>query len=592
MMLVYTGAVRSIFLLSREDRKHSPDPAAFLTAANGSPILSYGTRLLSIPILGRRYAWDFAVTDKADFLGHEISPDGVCPLTSKVTAVTRFPVPTSVKAVQEFLGMVNYYRRFILGIAHTMAPLTETLRGQPKSLACGPSQQQAFSLTKATLAEATAFAHQDPTAPLQLTTDASSVAYGAVLEQKNPVADALSRIELNGVQLGINYEDLAREQAADPEAPAYCTAITSLKWRDMPLALGGPNLLCDVSTSQPRPLVPASCRCQVFDVIHGLSHPSSRMTAKLLSEKFIWHGVQKNVRTWSRQCLQCQASKVGRHTESGVGEFPQPGRRFGHDHIDIIWPLPPSGGASYLLMVVDCSTRWPEATPMQEATASACAEALLSGWISRFCVPDHITTELGTALARLLGTAHHTTTAYNPAANCLDERFHRSLKASLMARCTAEDWKYQLPWVLLGLRTTPRANSDPSAAEKTYGESLGVPGELVTEDRHNPSVQRLHHIVGKFAPWPSPHVSVCQALTDSHKYPPGHGLQRPMSKKYYTSVAVFPIPNEVISCQLTISLPEELKPNVLPTATFIFKGISALKDFRSSFSYHSEPVHL
>ncbi|XP_066974326.1 uncharacterized protein [Macrobrachium rosenbergii] len=145
---------------------------------------------------------------------------------------------------------------------------------------------------------------------------------------------------------------------------------------------------------------------------------------------------------------------------------------------------------------------------MQEATASACAEALLSSWISHFGVPDHITadrglaflSELWSALARLLGTMHHTTTAYNPAANGLVKRFHRSLKASLMARCTAEDWKYQLPWVLLGLRTAPRADGSLSTAEKTYNESLVVLGKLVTEDRHNPSVQRLRDVVGKFAP--------------------------------------------------------------------------------------------
>ncbi|XP_066981580.1 uncharacterized protein [Macrobrachium rosenbergii] len=144
---------------------------------------------------------------------------------------------------------------------------------------------------------------------------------------------------------------------------------------------------------------------------------------------------------------------------------------------------------------------------MQEATTCACAEALLSSWISRFGVQDHITTDrspaflskLWPALARLLGTSHHTTTAYNPAANRLVEEFHRSLKASLMARCTTEDLKYQLPWVLFGLRTVPRANGDKSAAEKIYGESLVVPGELVTGDRHNPSVQRLRDIVGKFA---------------------------------------------------------------------------------------------
>ncbi|XP_066981203.1 igE-binding protein-like [Macrobrachium rosenbergii] len=158
---------------------------------------------------------------------------------------------------------------------------------------------------------------------------------------------------------------------------------------------------------------------------------------------------------------------------------------------------------------------------MQEATASTCAEALLSSWISRFGIPDHITTDRGPAflsklwfaLARLLGTTHHTTTAYTPAANGLVERFHSSLKVSLMARCTAEDWKYQLPWVLLGLRTAPRADGARSVDEKTYGESLVVPGELVTEDRHNPSVQRLRDIVGKFAPCKWTHTNRLATFT-------------------------------------------------------------------------------
>ncbi|XP_066940961.1 uncharacterized protein [Macrobrachium rosenbergii] len=146
--------------------------------------------------------------------------------------------------------------------------------------------------------------------------------------------------------------------------------------------------------------------------------------------------------------------------------------------------------------------------PMEEATSSACTGALLSSWISRFSVLDHRMTDRGpaflsklwTTLACLLGTTHYSSTTYNPAANGMVERFHRSLKASLMAHCTSENWKYQLPWVLLRLRTGPRANGNPSSAEKVYGETLVVPGELVAEDRDNIVMQRLHDRVGKFAP--------------------------------------------------------------------------------------------
>ncbi|XP_066958808.1 uncharacterized protein [Macrobrachium rosenbergii] len=76
MMLIDTGAIRSAFPPSREVCKRPSDPAASLTAANGSPILSDGTKLLSVCIFGQRYKWSFIVADVktsllgADFLAH------------------------------------------------------------------------------------------------------------------------------------------------------------------------------------------------------------------------------------------------------------------------------------------------------------------------------------------------------------------------------------------------------------------------------------------------------------------------------------------------------------------------------------------
>ena len=50
---------------------------------------------------------------QVEFLGHHLTSAGVSPLPGKVTAIKRFPTPFTVKALQEFVGLVNYYHRFV-----------------------------------------------------------------------------------------------------------------------------------------------------------------------------------------------------------------------------------------------------------------------------------------------------------------------------------------------------------------------------------------------------------------------------------------------------------------------------------------------
>ena len=80
------------------------------------------------------------------------------------------------------------------------------------------------------------------------------------------------------------------------------------------------------------------------------------------------------------------------------------------------------------------------------------------------------------------------------------ERLHRTLKASLMSRCTGTSWFSQLPWVLLGLRTAPKEGLDASPAEMVYGDPLVIPGEFFPDAPSNNDLIRLRRIVGKFAP--------------------------------------------------------------------------------------------
>ncbi|XP_068240168.1 uncharacterized protein [Palaemon carinicauda] len=118
-----------------------------------------------------------------DFLSHYVSSSGAKLMTTKVDAIRKFPTPKTPRQLQEFLGMVNYYRRFIPNIAQTLTPLDDVLKGKAKKLQWGSSQQHAFTRTKDALANATTLAYFDDNAPLRLTTDASNVACGAVLEQ-------------------------------------------------------------------------------------------------------------------------------------------------------------------------------------------------------------------------------------------------------------------------------------------------------------------------------------------------------------------------------------------------------------------------
>ena len=99
----------------------------------------------------------------------------------------------------------------------------------------------------------------------------------------NFVMGTLSRGTIDHVQLGINYADMAAAQQQDTEVQAYHTANTSLQLEDVRFGLQGATLLCDVSTSHARPIVPTSWRRQVFNIIHGLCHPSVCSTRKLIT---------------------------------------------------------------------------------------------------------------------------------------------------------------------------------------------------------------------------------------------------------------------------------------------------------------------
>jgi hypothetical protein len=68
--------------------------------------------------------------EEVTFLGHHITPHGLTPLSSHVQPILSLSPPSDVKSLQRFLGMINFYRRFLPGIARILRPLTDATSGK------------------------------------------------------------------------------------------------------------------------------------------------------------------------------------------------------------------------------------------------------------------------------------------------------------------------------------------------------------------------------------------------------------------------------------------------------------------------------
>ncbi len=117
------------------------------------------------------------------YLGHILSPDGIRPLLDKLSAIHDLPRPTNATEVRQFLGLTGYYRKFVphyLTTAKSLSHLTK----KDLPFEWDAAAEKAFCLLRDLLQEPPILIYPDPAKPYVLFTDASKVAWGAVLMQE------------------------------------------------------------------------------------------------------------------------------------------------------------------------------------------------------------------------------------------------------------------------------------------------------------------------------------------------------------------------------------------------------------------------
>lgn len=598
------------------------------------------------------------------FLGHRVTREGITPLPEKVEAINKMVRPKTYTALRRFVGMVNFYHRFIPKAAEILAPLNalHAENRQKKKTAIikwNPTAETAFSAAKQALAEATMLYYPKPGAETCITVDASNVAVGGVLQNRlnddwkpiaffsrkltaterkystfgrellaaylsvrhfrhmiegtkfhiktdhkpligamertteranpretrqlnlisiyttdirhlsgvdNTVADALSRADEDQdfptesseepshplcftIFTDSETDKLLREQRIDPELQDILAGkiSTSLNLHEVEGIHG-----IQTNSNMFRPFIPSSMRRDFFQRIHNLSHPGKRTTLRQMSERYVWPSMNRDIRTWTSECIPCQQTKVTRHNRAPINFIPTTGGKFAQVSIDIVGPLPYHKGYTYLLTIIDRFTRWPEAIPLPNITAETVADAFIAHWVARYGVPESITSDRGPQfesylfqqLTHLLGATKIRTTAYHPQANGLVERFHRRLKQSLKAQPDPSRWVDSLPFTLLGVRSALKEDIGYSSAEMLYGTNLRLPGDLIVRQpqvrAHDPTqyTARLKHTMQQVAPAQSRQTTHTNSYIDpkleaaTHVFIRTDAVKRPLQPTY------------------------------------------------------------
>jgi hypothetical protein len=122
--------------------------------------------------------------DRVHYLGFLIDQHGIHVDPTKIQVIHDWPAPTTLIELRSFLGLANFYRRFVLGFSHIAWALSHITRGGGKEkFAWGRPQQQAFDDLKKSLCSTPVLSLPNLQQPFDIDTNTSDYVVGTILTQ-------------------------------------------------------------------------------------------------------------------------------------------------------------------------------------------------------------------------------------------------------------------------------------------------------------------------------------------------------------------------------------------------------------------------
>lgn len=307
-------------------------------------------------------------------------------------------------------------------------------------------------------------------------------------QETNTRESALLKLNIEPVSL---IDDLKKAQQEDK----YCKQNIDILSKGTNLANPGKfKLQNELLLENDKIVVPNVMVEKIINLHHDdelNNHPGTNETTRRVARKYIWKGMNRDIRCYVRRCEKCaQVKTAGRTIQAGLTP-----RKLIHPFhtvsIDLMGPYTRSRkGKKFLLVATDTFSKWTEAYPLGSATSGKIVTLLEQELFSRFGYPKVIISDNGPQfVSKIMKEAcqrwkvtHHTTAIYTPRQSPV-ERQNQNIKNKLrlfLLDTNHNQWDENLDKILFSLRNATNTGTKFSPAQILFGRPIRHPGDLDT----------------------------------------------------------------------------------------------------------------